>query len=64
MRLWLIFAQAATIAVGVLFVVTTLKPDWLATRESATPVVVSQAPLIGRAVAKAGSYSEAVAKAA
>ena len=63
-RLWLIFAQAATIAVGVLFVVTTLKPDWLATRESATPVVVSQAPLIGRAVAKAGSYSEAVAKAA
>jgi len=63
-RLWLIFAQAATIAVGVLFVVTTLRPEWLATRESATPVVVSQAPLTGRAVAKAGSYNEAVAKAA
>ena len=28
-RLWLIFAQTVTIAVAVLFVVTTLKPGWL-----------------------------------
>jgi len=28
-RLWLIFAQAVTIALAVLFVVTTLKPGWL-----------------------------------
>jgi Do/DeqQ family serine protease len=63
-RLWLIFAQAATIAVGVLFVVTTLKPEWLATREPSVPLVVSQAPVAGPAVAKAGSYSEAVRKAA
>ena len=28
-RLWLIFAQAATVALGVLFVVVTLKPEWL-----------------------------------
>ena len=28
-RLWLIFAQAATVALGVLFVITTLKPHWL-----------------------------------
>ena len=63
-RLWLIFAQAATIAVGVLFVVTTLKPEWLATRDSATPVIVSQAPAAAHAVAKSGSYSDAVGKAA
>jgi len=29
-RLWLIFAQAATVALAVLFVVATLKPQWLA----------------------------------
>jgi serine protease DegQ len=63
-KLWLTFAQAATIAVGALFVVTTLKPDWLATREASAPVVVSQAPPAGRAAAPAGSYSDAVAKAA
>jgi Do/DeqQ family serine protease len=63
-KFWLIFAQAATIAVGALFVVTTLKPEWLATREASVPVVVSQAPVAGPAVAKAGSYSEAVSKAA
>lgn len=28
-RLWLIFAQAVTVALGVLFVVATLKPQWL-----------------------------------
>ncbi len=63
-RLWLIFAQAATIAVAALFVVTTLKPDWLATRAGPTSVVVSQAPAVAHAGAKAGSYSDAVGKAA
>jgi Do/DeqQ family serine protease len=29
-RTWLIFSQAVTVAVAVLFVVTTLKPEWLA----------------------------------
>lgn len=28
-RLWLIFAQTVTVAVAILFVVTTLKPEWL-----------------------------------
>jgi hypothetical protein len=28
-RLWLIFSQAATVAMAVLFVVATLKPQWL-----------------------------------
>jgi len=31
-RLWLIFSQAATVALALLFVVSTLKPEWLATR--------------------------------
>ena len=28
-RTWLIFSQAVTVAVALLFVVTTLKPEWL-----------------------------------
>jgi serine protease DegQ len=31
-RLWLIFAQTVTVAVAILFVVTTLKPTWLGER--------------------------------
>ena len=65
-KLWLVFAQAATIAVAALFVVTTLKPEWLATREGTAPIVVSQAPSPVEHVTKAGSssYSAAVDKAA
>jgi serine protease DegQ len=29
-RIWLIFSQAVTVSVAVLFVVATLKPEWLA----------------------------------
>ena len=36
-RLWLIFAQTVTVAVAILFVVTTLKPEWIAQR----PAVVA-----------------------
>ena len=28
-RLWLLFAQAVTVCIAILFVVTTLRPDWL-----------------------------------
>jgi Do/DeqQ family serine protease len=65
-KLWLLFAQTATVAVAALFVVTTLKPEWLAaTREAApSPVVVQQAAPQREATAKAASYSDAVAKAA
>ena len=31
-RLWLIFAQTVTVALAILFVVTTLKPEWLPTK--------------------------------
>jgi Do/DeqQ family serine protease len=63
-NLWLIFAQAATIAVGVLFVVTTLKPEWLG-RSSSGPQVVElrQATTPTALPARATSYSDAVRKA-
>jgi serine protease DegQ len=42
-RFWLLFAQAVTVCLGILFVVTTLRPDWL--RSSRTvPVVSAVAP--------------------
>ena len=52
-RTWLIFSQAVTVAVAMLFVVATLKPDWLrrAPHGRALPDVVSliQAPAPERA---------------
>ena len=63
-RLWLTFAQAATIALGVLFVVTTLRPEWLAMRDAPSPIFVKQAAPTVAPVANAGSYSEAVGRAA
>ena len=63
-RLWLTFAQAATIALRVLFVVTTLRPEWLAMRDAPSPVFVKQAAPTVAPVANAGSYSEAVGRAA
>jgi S1-C subfamily serine protease len=63
-RLWLIFAQTATVAVGVLFVITALKPEWLG-RPVLSPQVVElrQATGTGATPARAASYSEAVKKA-
>ncbi len=37
-RTWLIFSQAVTVAVAVLFVVATLKPDWLPRRSDGSAV--------------------------
>ncbi|XHS80095.1 S1C family serine protease [Burkholderiaceae bacterium UC74_6] len=42
-RLWLIFAQATTVAVAVLFVLATLKPEWLNT----APRSVGPVQLVG-----------------
>src|SRR5205809_2346624 len=63
-KLWLIFAQTATVAVGVLFVVTTLKPAWRG-RPAAGPQVVElrQASTSAGSSARAASYSDAVRKA-
>jgi serine protease DegQ len=63
-NLWLIFAQAATVAVGALFVITTLKPEWLGRSASGPQVVeLRQATPSGVAQARATSYSDAVRKA-
>src|SRR3954468_19102424 len=64
-RLWLIFAQTATVAVALLFVVTTFRPEWLPSR---SPSVISQAATPGSTTPSArgtapGSYNDAVQKA-
>ena len=72
-KFWLIFAQAATVCLALLFIFETLRPEWLprgVSRERASsasgPSVITQAsPLQAlpvRAVA-AGSYSEAAQRA-
>jgi serine protease DegQ len=65
-RLWLIFAQAATVAVAVLFVVSTFRPEWLPTRAGAPLAVVQQAATTGPlpTAVRVGSYHEAVQRAA
>jgi serine protease DegQ len=65
-RLWLIFAQAATVAVAVLFVVSTFHPEWLPLR---AVTVVQQAPQAQTTgplptAVRAGSFHEAVQRAA
>lgn len=60
-RLWLTFAQAVTIAVAVVFVLSTFKPDWLRPQ---APVVVVQneapaAATLGAATDTPGSYAKA-----
>ncbi len=65
-RLWLVFCQTATIALGALFVVVTLRPEWLGGRELGQVIVNQIAPAtqpVARG-ASAASYSEAVRKAA
>src|SRR5690349_8961406 len=65
-RLWLIFAQAATVAVAVLFVISTFRPEWLPSRAPTGQLsVVQQAPATGPlpAVPSTGSYSGAVQRA-
>ena len=65
-RLWLIFAQAATVAVAVLFVMSTFRPEWLPARVGGQVAVVHQAPTTGPlpTAVRMGSYHEAVARAA
>ena len=66
-RLWLIFSQTATVCLAALFVVTTLKPEWLPERPAAPPVAVVQhapAPQPQAAAApRSDSFHDAVKKA-
>ncbi|MEN3109893.1 trypsin-like peptidase domain-containing protein [Uliginosibacterium paludis] len=62
-RLWLIFAQTATIAMAVLFVVSTLKPEWVSRPAVVEAVQHEFAPATGALPAPAapanGSYAAA-----
>ncbi|QAA94791.1 S1C family serine protease [Pollutimonas thiosulfatoxidans] len=61
-RLWLLFAQTVTVCLGVLFIVATLRPDWMSS--APTPPAKPSAPAPG-ATAPVGqvSYAAAVAQA-
>ncbi len=63
LRLWLIFAQAATIAVAVLFVVSTFRPEWLPARSATQLPVVQNAAPSAQAAVRTSSYSDAVQRA-
>jgi len=59
-RLWLIFAQAVTISVAGLFVLSTLKPEWLRDTAPASVVAILEAPSTeGERPAAVGSYAAA-----
>jgi Do/DeqQ family serine protease len=63
-RLWLIFAQTVTISVAALFVVQTLKPEWLAWRQPADNgqpqvVAIQQAAPTADAARKVVTYADA-----
>jgi Do/DeqQ family serine protease len=63
-RLWSIFAQTVTVAVAVLFVVSTFRPEWLPGR--AAPALLQSPPLLPastNALVRATSYSDAVQRA-
>lgn len=68
-RLWLIFAQAVTVSLAILFVVSTLRPDWL--RLSGPDKSASPAPSLPPAASPAAAsrggdltFAPAVARAA
>ena len=59
-RLWLIFAQATTIGLAVLFIVSTLRPEWL-TRSASVPRPVSVPEVAIRQVTGATESARTIA---
>ena len=66
-RLWLVFSQTATVCLALLFVVATLRPEWLPSRSvfpgGSGAVTVRTIPDSPSGVVRPNSYSEAVRKA-
>jgi Do/DeqQ family serine protease len=64
-RLWLIFAQAVTVSVAVLFVVATLKPEWLGGQPQPAVVALQEAaaPPATADTRQVASYADAAKKA-
>ena len=69
-RLWLLFAQTVTVALALLFIVQTLRPEWLQVERQGGPVTINEVSPHTRTsmpVFKGGrvdSYSDAVRRAA
>jgi serine protease DegQ len=61
-KLWLVFAQTATVCLAGLFVVSTLRPDLFSPRAPGSVVTVKE-PSAAPAVRETSSYSEAALKA-
>ena len=67
-KLWLIFAQTATVCLAILFIVATLKPDWLARRQggaamsSPVPALLEAPGGPDSRTAAVSSYADAVRK--
>ena len=63
-KLWLLFAQAVTLTLAALFVVSLVKPDWLAWRSQVVEVRESlPAPVLAPATASRLSFSDAARRA-
>src|SRR5436190_12963410 len=62
LRLWLIFAQATTVAVATLFVVSTFRPEWLPLRAGVSAPIVQASGGAASATA-ANTYADAVQRA-
>ncbi len=59
-QLWLVFAQTVTIAVAALFVITTLKPEWVGPAgQPSTTLNITQSSSNGLALPASGSYADA-----
>lgn len=62
-KLWLIFAQSVTVGLAVVFVVSTLRPDWLPQRNEGQAVSSAGEPANPADPATGGSYREAAKRA-
>ena len=64
-KFWLIFAQTVTVCLAVLFVVSTLKPEWLGKQSGNFPSIVAlqESPATGEPVTGTSSYRDAARKA-
>jgi serine protease DegQ len=58
-RLWLIFAQTVTVALAILFVVSTLKPEWLPPRQAIIALQEAPTSADDGKIAPTGSYRDA-----
>ncbi len=61
-KLWLVFAQTATVCLAVLFVVSTLRPDLLSWRARSSVVTIKE-PSVSTPARETASFSEAARKA-